>query len=371
MAQSSEDSILSPLKHFSDLPDDALVRQPVVEALFACKSTSVWRGVKAGRIPQPKKPSPGVKAWRVSEQETAALLDLENQKYAIEQAGLAKEMALYDQSSKAYRDLLKQQEKDADAHSVAMAQIANQGAQQTQAAWDSAFKSLDGTLNSSIMSMVRGSETLQQAMVKTADSMLSSMINATLQMAEKWLEGELMKTAATLTGTATRTAATAAAATVGMGAEAAAGKQTITNDAYQAAASTYASVSDIPVVGYVLAPAAAAAAFTAVEAFGSGIASAAGGYLQVPQDMLANIHKDEMVLPSWAAQGVRNMIGAPGSSGASGGSGPQSSGGGASMNFTYAPTVQALDGASVKGVLMQHADTIFTAVSQQLRQFQR
>jgi predicted DNA-binding transcriptional regulator AlpA len=57
----------SPLKHFDDLPDDALVRQPVVEALFACKSTSVWRGVKAGRIPTPKKPFPNVTAWRVGD----------------------------------------------------------------------------------------------------------------------------------------------------------------------------------------------------------------------------------------------------------------------------------------------------------------
>lgn len=55
------------LKNFDHLPDSANVRQPVVEALFACSSASVWRGVAAGRIPKPRKLSPRTTCWNVGE----------------------------------------------------------------------------------------------------------------------------------------------------------------------------------------------------------------------------------------------------------------------------------------------------------------
>lgn len=55
------------LKYFDQLPDSASVRQPVVQALYACSSASVWRGVKAGRIPRPRKLSPRTTCWNVGE----------------------------------------------------------------------------------------------------------------------------------------------------------------------------------------------------------------------------------------------------------------------------------------------------------------
>ncbi len=55
------------LRNFDLLPDSANVRQPVVQALYACSSSSVWRGVKAGRIPKPRKLSPRTACWSVLE----------------------------------------------------------------------------------------------------------------------------------------------------------------------------------------------------------------------------------------------------------------------------------------------------------------
>jgi predicted DNA-binding transcriptional regulator AlpA len=55
------------LTQFDQLPDSANVRQPVVEALYACSAASVWRGVKAGRIPKPRKLSPRTTCWNVGE----------------------------------------------------------------------------------------------------------------------------------------------------------------------------------------------------------------------------------------------------------------------------------------------------------------
>ena len=55
------------LRNFDFLPDSASVRQPVVQALFAYSSASIWRGVKAGRIPKPRKLSPRTPCWNVGE----------------------------------------------------------------------------------------------------------------------------------------------------------------------------------------------------------------------------------------------------------------------------------------------------------------
>lgn len=53
------------LQHFDRLPDSAHVRQPVVEALYGCSSATIWRRVKDGRIPAPRKLSDRVTAWNV------------------------------------------------------------------------------------------------------------------------------------------------------------------------------------------------------------------------------------------------------------------------------------------------------------------
>jgi predicted DNA-binding transcriptional regulator AlpA len=65
--QLTNQSIPSALQYFDQLPDSANVRQPIVEALFACSSTTLWRRVKDGRIPRPRKLSDRVTAWRVGE----------------------------------------------------------------------------------------------------------------------------------------------------------------------------------------------------------------------------------------------------------------------------------------------------------------
>lgn len=60
------DGIPEALKHFDSLPDSASVRQPVVAALFACSGTTVWRRVRAGVIPKPRKLG-SITAWNVGE----------------------------------------------------------------------------------------------------------------------------------------------------------------------------------------------------------------------------------------------------------------------------------------------------------------
>lgn len=55
------------LKQFDSLPDSANVRLPIVAALNGISAPTVWRWVKAGRIPNPKKLGPNTTAWNVGE----------------------------------------------------------------------------------------------------------------------------------------------------------------------------------------------------------------------------------------------------------------------------------------------------------------
>ncbi len=60
-------NLTAALETYKAAPDEAFVRQPVVEALFACSSATVWRRVKSGLIPAPVKLSERSTAWRVGD----------------------------------------------------------------------------------------------------------------------------------------------------------------------------------------------------------------------------------------------------------------------------------------------------------------
>ena len=55
----------SPLTHFDRLPNSAHVRLPTVAALFGCSPSTIWRGVRDGRIPKPMKHFKRASAWSV------------------------------------------------------------------------------------------------------------------------------------------------------------------------------------------------------------------------------------------------------------------------------------------------------------------
>lgn len=67
MAKSNTKSSAIPeaLENFDSLPDSAYVRYPVVAALYGCSQSTVWRSVKSGLIPEPRRITPRVTAWNV------------------------------------------------------------------------------------------------------------------------------------------------------------------------------------------------------------------------------------------------------------------------------------------------------------------
>jgi hypothetical protein len=163
-----------------------------------------------------------------------------------------------------------------------------------------------------------------------------------------WVGLETGKTAATVTGAATRTAAEVTAAEVGGAAQHASAAAAVQSDAAQAAAGAYAAVSSIPIVGPVLAPIAAGVAYGAVSAFGGDLPSFAVGAWSLPSDMIAQVHKGEMIVPAYAAEAMR--------AGAGGG-------GGGDVHLH----VNATDAASVQRLFQNN----MSFLAKQLQQFQR
>jgi predicted DNA-binding transcriptional regulator AlpA len=65
--RTDQSAIPDALKNFDSLPDSANVRQPVVEALVGCSAATIWRMVKRGTLPAPRKLSERVTAWNVGD----------------------------------------------------------------------------------------------------------------------------------------------------------------------------------------------------------------------------------------------------------------------------------------------------------------
>ena len=55
------------LRDFDQLPSSGFVRLPVVVSLFGVSPATVWRNVKNGNIPKPRKLTSRTTAWNVGE----------------------------------------------------------------------------------------------------------------------------------------------------------------------------------------------------------------------------------------------------------------------------------------------------------------
>jgi predicted DNA-binding transcriptional regulator AlpA len=55
VSKTAKPEIKEALRLFDELPASAHVKQPIVQALFACSHSSIWRYVASGKLPRPKK----------------------------------------------------------------------------------------------------------------------------------------------------------------------------------------------------------------------------------------------------------------------------------------------------------------------------
>lgn len=213
--------------------------------------------------------------------------------------------------------------------------------------WESAVKPFVSTFSQGIEQMITGAKSFGQVMAQVGSQILNDFVSKLIEpMVTKWIAGvflraqaeqtgfmgtivrdlaqmlgihlstEAAKTGATVAGVAARTAAEVTGAATTTVVKKIANSKDITQDAGEAAAGAYKAIVGIPVIGPALAPAAAAVAFGAVEAF-----AAAGFDVPFGKSPVTQLHPEEMVLPKAVADPVRRMASAMGTGAAGGASG--------------------------------------------------
>lgn len=237
-----------------------------------------------------------------------------------------------------------------DAYANTMEKITSLNDQATkavEASWDKISGPITNAMESAFGAILKGGRNTRQELAKAAEGIAESWVKSGFKMLSDWIAMELRKTfftqaavqtrsaaedtgaaqlitklaqqlgvhiatetgktGATVAGVAARTTAEVTGAAAGKAAKAAVDGPSIMGDAARAAAGAYAATAEIPIIGPVLAPAAAAVAFGAVAAYQS-VASAEGGWERVPNDGApAILHKNEMVLPASVADNIRSM----------------------------------------------------------------
>lgn len=241
------------------------------------------------------------------------------------------EMAGLNVESKAYQVLSAERERSDAQFARRHAEIMNQLVQEDTQQWNSLLAPFNSTLNQ----MLSG-HTKWSAMIAGLErQLIMKLIETGEKDAIAWIVKEQTKTLATNAGNAERTASTAAAAQAGAASEGGWMKQSALGHAYSAAAATFDSVAQIPYVGYILAPAAAAATLAAVLALGGNIPSFASGAWELPHDTLAQVHKGEMIVPAAQATQMRAGFAVPGASSISNSNATH-------HQWNYAPTIQGV-----------------------------
>jgi len=247
------------------------------------------------------------------------------EKLAAEQAYVDEIGQLYTKASKEFE---KAQVEQAVIHRRVMEELNNdtkKANEQMEQSFRKAFEGIASNVASGIMGMIEHTKKFSDAVRDLGRKMVSESLNAVLKMAADWAGGEATKlakavltqtgmTAATATGTAARTGLEASAAAAGdamtMGA--------VMKNIMASAAETFAGVFGFlaPVMG-------PAAAGPAAAAEGAVMATAVAGHFAVgswslPNDMVAQVHKGEMIVPAAATPWAQSLM-ANAAGGASGG----------------------------------------------------
>lgn len=174
--------------------------------------------------------------------------------------------------------------------------------------WQSVISPIVSNFSSGIEKMIEGTETFRQFFVSLGMEMLNSWIGSIDKQVSAWIAGQLAQRSAAQASNMAIMASNQAAATVNVATTGAADSKNIMSDAASAAAAAFHAMAGIPVVGPALGAAAAAAVFAGALAFRGMVASAEGGWDNVPYDgVLTQLHKSEMVLPASLATSVRAM----------------------------------------------------------------
>jgi hypothetical protein len=208
--------------------------------------------------------------------------------------------------------------------------------------WKSVFDQMQGSFKNAIDSMIRTGGHFREFFRSLWYDMVAAAIEGESKILLSHLASWLAKKNITRAGVLESVAIETWGALKTVEIKVWEGLKWIAVEAAKAAAAAWSALAGIPVVGPLLAPAAALATLGAVLALASQIKSAAGGF-DVPSNAnpITQLHAEEMVLPKEYANVIRGMAG-----GGSGGGGD-----------TY--YVNAMDASSFESFMMRHKSVVY------------
>ena len=241
-----------------------------------------------------------------------------------------KELALSGLSATKKQEIRNKQLAFDDRVALKEQETQDRAAAATQRAWEQVAGTIESSLNGALRGMITGTQTFKQSMSKALEDLGFKV----LELGEKWAMN-------TFVAPNLGPMISAAAKMLGI-------------DIAQTTAGATAWFA--PMLGPA-APAAGAAVGAAVAAGGIGMMDI--GAWSIPQDQLAMVHRNELVMPAAEAGAFRSML-----SGAAGG-------GGAGASVAIHPTtnvhVSALDGASVSQWMRSNSAPMMRAIDEAVR----
>lgn len=230
-------------------------------------------------------------------QTMARSLELEREfaarKMEIQRQTLRAELAMIDPQKDplAVAKLNAQLEQLETKHQATLRQIGAKGNAESLKEISTVMNGIQSAMESSFKGILTGTMSLSGAVKNAFHSIGETLASTASKMASDWIMNQIKMRIASKETALTQ----------------------LNNNAMAAAGAAWNAVVGIPIVGPILAPAAAALSYAGVMAFGS-IASAQGGY-DIPAGVnpITQLHEQEMVLPKEQADAVRDMAGGGGS----------------------------------------------------------
>ncbi|MDQ6867135.1 MAG: hypothetical protein M3178_01465 [Pseudomonadota bacterium] len=297
------------------------------------------------------------------QQEFSSLLALETQREDIERQHLQFLESTYQQGTVAYAAAQRRIEELASQSALRRQEIERNVNQQIYADYRRSFEQIGSSVSSSVTGMIAGQLRLRDAARNILLQIIQGFIQARVKTVADWLAGVAAQTAATTTGEAAKTAAVTAGVAARTGAEATGSTagiastiggvlKSITASAGETFAGIFGFLS--PVMGPAAAGPAAAGEATVLSVAGG----LAAGAWSLPGDMLAQMHKGEMVIPAGVTPWAQGVI-----SGAANTPGVNTVHVHHSTNFN----VNAMDTRSVKQFFNDHGRTIMRTINESVR----
>lgn len=263
-------------------------------------------------------------------------------------------------------------------------QLTAQAAQQEKQQWQQVADSMAGALSGAISSMISGHQKLGQVAKQVGTQMLNQFISMAMKMVMQKLVANAMmqasdkttallgqtvnqasqtaQTTATMAGVAARTAAQNVGATGQIQKVVQTATSAISAGAGQTAAGVSGNVA--PEAGPA-APAIGAAAGASIMGIALGMLGGSfdKGSWELGSDMVAMVHKGEMIVPAGPAQAWRNEFdGGPSKA-------DQASGDTHVHNhFSHEFNISAIDSKSVKKMFDDHGSALMQSINKQVRQ---